>query len=551
MKRTYSEIEEPVFPDNVPLPITLSKEQQAAVDAVVRDHQSIFLTGDPGTGKSLVVDQIRDALTQEGLRIVEVTAPTGVAALNVGGSTLQQWAGIGVASIGLYNIIRKKHTAQKRIENVDVLIIDEISMLVPSIFDELEKVFRKVRKCDAVFGGVQMVLVGDFLQLPPVEKNKSEFAIPQKRASTFVFETKAWDKLFNTNPNPKASSIHMLTRSYRALEDEFLKILSECRSGRLTTKSICALQSRVLSPLNPSVSVSPFAIRLFSRTAIVDQYNKDQLNALSQEDEHEYRSQDTISLPMTTSNNNNSSSSSDVCTDEDEIAQEFLARLPIEPVLILRKGARVMLRRNLWVEGGLVNGRCGTVIGFQSQFVPNISLTLDDEAFICAKTTSTNHSNARGVDFWFSKKARVSIRDKYIKELCNAPIVRFDALNEDLSSPLGRAQTITIAPSEWVVERPRKLPSGKIEYFEIAKRRQVPLTLSWAVSIHKSQGTTLAEAVISAGSVFVHAQAYVALSRVTTLKGVVLTSFNPKRIYAHPRAVEWWRKQQQQKQIES
>jgi len=149
-----------------------SAEQQAIIDAVAKG-ENIFITGVAGTGKSFVIDQIRERYP------VAVTATTGIAALNVGGSTIHTWAGLGDGSMDPASIAgRIRNTTipwiapiRNNIVGCKILVIDEVSMLSAKMLNTIDFVFRNVRDIPLPFGGIQIILTGDFLQLPPVTKD--------------------------------------------------------------------------------------------------------------------------------------------------------------------------------------------------------------------------------------------------------------------------------------------------------------------------------------------------------------------------------------------
>ena len=166
----------------------LSLEQKEVLSLFIDQQKSVFITGNAGTGKSLVMQRIIARLKSKypihGQ--IAVTASTGMAACNIGGCTLHSFAGIQLGNgdaNALLNLVRQSKKATIRWKTVKVLIIDEISMINSELFDKLDHIARIIRSNDRPFGGIQLVVCGDFMQLPPVSK---------KSSVSFCFESKAW-----------------------------------------------------------------------------------------------------------------------------------------------------------------------------------------------------------------------------------------------------------------------------------------------------------------------------------------------------------------------
>jgi ATP-dependent DNA helicase PIF1 len=218
--------------------IFLSEEQKDILTAVVEEGKSIFFTGSAGTGKSVLMKSIIHKLRQKYLKDpdrVAVTASTGLAAVNIDGTTLHSFAGIGLGkepATELLKKIRRNPKTRQRWIRTRVLIIDEISMIDADLFDKLEQVARILRNNGSPFGGVQLVVTGDFFQLPPV---------PEKdRAAKFSFDAATW--------NTCIEHTVLLTHVFRQKDATFAAMLNEMRLGRLTPASIKAFQ-RLSRPL--------------------------------------------------------------------------------------------------------------------------------------------------------------------------------------------------------------------------------------------------------------------------------------------------------------
>lgn len=217
----------------------LSEEQKCILSAVVDEGKSIFFTGSAGTGKSVlmktIITKLRQKYTKEPDRVA-VTASTGLAAVNIDGSTLHSFAGIGLGrepAAELLKKIRRNPKTRQRWIRTKILIIDEISMIDGDLFDKLEQVARTLRNNASPFGGIQLVVTGDFFQLPPV---------PEKdRVAKFSFDAATW--------NTCIEHTILLTHVFRQKDATFAAMLNEMRLGRLTPASIRAFQN-LSRPLN-------------------------------------------------------------------------------------------------------------------------------------------------------------------------------------------------------------------------------------------------------------------------------------------------------------
>ena len=211
----------------------LSKEQKDILDAVVNDQKSIFFTGSAGTGKSVlmkaIIAELRHKYRHEPDRVA-VTASTGLAGCNIDGMTLHSFAGAGLAKEAapdLVKKIRKNPKALKRWARTKILIIDEISMVDGSLFDKLENVARVIRKSGISFGGIQLVITGDFFQLPPVAERGT--------VAQFAFEASSW--------NTCIEHTILLSHVFRQKDPTFAGMLNEMRLGKLTSETIKAFKA--------------------------------------------------------------------------------------------------------------------------------------------------------------------------------------------------------------------------------------------------------------------------------------------------------------------
>ena len=214
--------------DKMFVPIELSVEQGKVVKLVVDQKKSVFFTGSAGTGKSVllrdIIRNLRAKYKREQDRVA-VTASTGLAACNVGGSTLHSFAGIGLGKDEVPELVRKiKRNAKAKLrwQRTKVLVVDEISMVDGDLFDKLENIARIIRSNGRPFGGIQLVITGDFFQLPPVPDSG--------RVAKFAFDAATW--------NTSIEHTIGLTRVFRQKDPTFANMLNEMRVGKLTQQSI-------------------------------------------------------------------------------------------------------------------------------------------------------------------------------------------------------------------------------------------------------------------------------------------------------------------------
>jgi len=318
---------------------TLNAGQQAAFNAIM-EGKSIFLTGPGGTGKSFLIKEVYDKLSSPS-HSVSLTAMTGCAALllHSNAKTLHSWSGIGLGTDVvplLVGKIKKSRRALLRWMKTDTLVIDEVSMMTPEIFEKLEEVARKVRRDERPFGGLQLIMVGDFFQLPPVSKGEE---------TKFVFESPLWTSMGLTT--------HALTEIVRQKNPEFQAILNEARTGTLTKASLKVLRRRMDLDYK-SLEIQPSM--LFTRRGEVDSINATHLKKL-QTEKKTYKAT-TIFNPITQTRGLAKTS------PEVEAAVQALDKVASYSVeLTLAVGAQVMLLTNM--TNGLVNGSRGVVMGFE------------------------------------------------------------------------------------------------------------------------------------------------------------------------------------------
>lgn len=305
--------------DDVP---QLNERQQMVMDTV-RRGQSVFYTGCAGTGKSYLLKALVSALPKE---TTWVTAMTGIAALNIGGRTLHSQAGIGLARKPASALARDMKSQKKQAwRQCTTLIIDEVSMLSRELFEKLDEIGRILRGHSRPFGGIQLVLAGDFFQLPPVSQEADG------PSTEFCFQSPVW-----------ASAVPVrieLTHVFRQTDLEFVALLQEVRQGRLSAEAVAHLTA-LSRPLPDTHGV--LATRLFPMNAQVDIINEQKMGEI-QGPAYLYESEDYA---------------------KDVEYTILLERNCLAPNrLYLKEGAQVMLLKNLG-DNKHVNGSRGVVVGF-------------------------------------------------------------------------------------------------------------------------------------------------------------------------------------------
>ena len=346
--------------------------------------RNIFLTGPAGTGKTFAIEKLIEFL-DEVKHPYGKTATTGVAALNVGGSTIHSWAGLGIADddgMELLDKVAENKKACNRIKGARLLIIDEISMAKADLMDKIDIVCQYIRNNPNPFGGLQVVFVGDFLQLPPVFNRLED--------EKFAFDSEAWK-------TANIKTIHLTEIVRQHDEPHFAKFLNEVRTGADTDFGIL---EPCLNRVFPNDGIKP--VKLFCKNYNVDEYNREKLLEISSPSKKYYAVDDGPGNWKSFFDKN--------------------CRAPSE--LELRVGAQVMLLTNLAVESRLVNGSIGVV-----------EKMYDDHV-----------------------------------------LVRFES------------GTYPIEPFEWTLKQGEINVLGEMKRVKVASRKQIPLRLAWAVTIHKCLG---------------------------------------------------------------
>jgi hypothetical protein len=445
----------------------------------------VFLTGSAGSGKTYTLNQYIHYLRARRVPVA-VTASTGIAATHMNGITIHSWSGIGIkdelTERDLSNLARKQFLAD-RLKDTAVLIIDEISMLHAKQLNLVNQVLKHVRKNDNPFGGIQVVVAGDFFQLPPIgskgESNRDKFA----------FMSEAWlDAGFR---------ICYLSEQHRQKSEaadgglDLDDILNQIRRQDVSFEAIAALENT----FDQNVDIK--RTRLYTHNLNVNKINDKELAAL----EGETRRFEASSV------------------GESKLVDTLKKTVRTQDELILKVGAKVMFIKNN-NELGVSNGTMGELIGFAAVKVDDSKAK--DKAKSDAKADMAEDDTIAIDDEDSSKtadkdkKAKANIKDKS-SAAPKMPVVRLNSGREVIAEP-----------EEWIIED----ETGDV----LASYEQVPLCLAWAITIHKSQGMTLDAAEIDLSRTFELGQGYVALSRLKSLEGLKLLGMNTMSLQLDPLA---------------
>ena len=479
---------------NVPKPIIATEltADQLSIAQRVINGESIFLTGPAGSGKSYLfrylIQELKKKFPQD--ESIAITAPTGIAAINVNGQTIHSWAGVGLGKGDVDKLVAKVNKSNKvfsRWSNVKVLLIDEVSMLSSDLFQKLAMVGARVRNRPISFGGIQLVCCGDFFQLPPVGLGKW---------ADFCFKTDAWSKM--------EMATCALTQVIRQSGDtKFVSILNELRIGHVNQNArdlfrACHINNKPF----PKDGIIP--TKLFCTNRDVDSENATRLQTLKTQ-AMLFSAYDELDIPT---------ANGDATEKEIKLLQEAAnAKVPFD--LTLKVGAQIVLLRNL--RSDLVNGSRGKIIGWQDisvEFSKNINKR---------QKTTTDSSSSTSNEYEILWSGRDNQPNGRLLQMLTAS-------SEPVLSPIiqfSNGRVVTIPPFEFFIGLGSK---GSVI------RLQLPLKLAWALTVHKSQGMTLSRCMIQASDAFECGQVYVAISRCVSTEGLWICGgeITEKCVKAHP-----------------
>lgn len=459
-----------------------SMRQSSALD-ILKTGQNVFLTGSAGSGKTYTLNQYIDYLRARRVPVA-VTASTGIAATHMNGTTIHSWSGIGIkdelSDRDLTNLSRKQFLAD-RLKDTAVLVIDEISMLHAKQLNLVSQVLKHIRKNDKAFGGIQVVVAGDFFQLPPIgskgESNREKFA----------FMSEAWlDAKFH---------ICYLSEQHRQVSEaangglDLDDILNQIRRQEVTFEAIAALENTY----DQSVDIK--RTRLYTHNLNVNKINDKELALLDGE---------MMRFEATT-------------TGDSKLVETLKKTVRTQDELVLKVGAKVMFIKNN-AELGVSNGTMGELIGFSAVKIEDKE---SSDALIEDDSSDDIDEEAAGEKTAKAKKSAAKKDKEKPKSkkptTQKMPVVRLNSGREVIAEP-----------EEWIIED----ETGEV----LASYLQVPLCLAWAITIHKSQGMTLDAAEIDLSRTFELGQGYVALSRLKSLAGLQLLGMNDMSLQLDPLA---------------
>jgi uncharacterized protein YpbB len=404
-------------------------------------NQSIFLTGKAGTGKTTLLKKIIASTYKN----VVIVAPTGIAALNAGGVTIHSFFQLpfggfvpefGVApqfsnavKLETKDSLMRHFTMNKQrqnmMRNLELLIIDEVSMLRADLLDAMDWTLRNVRRENQPFGGVQVLYIGDLLQLPPVVKNE-EWSVLRNYYQGMFF--------FNAKVVQEQQPLYIeLSTIYRQQDAEFINVLNHLRDNRISEEDVLVL-NKFVKPDFDSLKEEGY-ITLTTHNAKADEINAKALKSLKNKSLF-YKA---------------------------EINGEFPQHLyPIDPEMELKVGAQVMFIKNdISFDKNFYNGKMGRI-----EYLGPDEITV-----------------------YFPEEKKKIVVEKY----------------------------------EWNnIKYSLNAATGEIKEEVMGTFVHYPLKLAWAITVHKSQGLTFDKAVLDVSDVFAPGQAYVALSRLRSLEGLVL-----------------------------
>lgn len=581
--------DQPGQDEKVVRPIILSAEQERVLQLALQG-KSIFFTGSAGTGKSIllkaIIKQLKRKYGDKGQ--VAVTASTGLAACNIGGTTVHSFAGIGLGKgklDELLKVVRRNRKATARWNTTSVLIIDEVSMVEGHLFDKLDWIARKIRrKPHLPFGGIQVIVCGDFYQLPPVSKTIiNPDGTELKDDTMFAFESETWKSALHSRI--------VLKEVFRQKGDQqFITMLNEMREGFVSGATEREFM-RLSRPLDCPAGIVP--TELYATRFEVENANNIKLNRLHGSAQV-YEARDGGSLPPS-------------------VKALMLTNFLAPQKLFLKEKAQVMCIKNY--DSTLVNGSLGQVIKFIDRDTYMCELVLKDQPDLSfeefqkellrakvklqlsqqhpdadAETieelsqhvtnpgtlldsvfnflydgveeiqSSSEEMNKEGVKKEAAVKGKEATKEvegstqtrksdsdvmeeikkentrrklEFLDKLRNAargekyPLVRF--LNPDGVT----TRDVLIEPEIWEINDEH---TNEV----LCSRVQLPLMLAWALSIHKSQGQTLQKVKIDLTRIFENGQAYVALSRAVSRDGLQVLNFRREKVRAHQEVVNFY-----------
>lgn len=451
---------------------------------ILKTGANVFLTGVPGAGKTYVINEYIKYLEDKGV-YPAVTASTGIAATHIGGTTIHAFSGIGIEkNIDGYKLekIMEREKLVKRIQNTKVLIIDEISMLDANTLDNVNLVLKEIKNPTLPFGGVQIIFVGDFFQLPPVTK-RGEY-------KNYAFAASSWR-------DAKPLTCY-LEEQFRQSDETFTKLLLAIRENSVDEMHV-ELLNELVKKTNKKFGIKPvkaieegeYEEETVELEVFEDDNNEVEKGAVKHKMQGVRLGQaplsapGILSFPVPTKSVYNSLGILELHSHNknvDEINDVNLKNLP---------GKEYVYRM-------ITTGKAQLVEGLMKNCLSPEILKLKVGAKVIFTKNSLEGEYANGT---------------------MAEVVELETFS--IKAVTKEGKMVEVKQTDWSLE-----DDGKVK----AKLTQYPLRLAWAITVHKSQGMSLDEAVLSLSDTFEYGQGYVALSRVRSLDGLYLKGFNPKSL---------------------
>jgi ATP-dependent exoDNAse (exonuclease V) alpha subunit len=367
--------------------------------SLLKSGKNIFLTGSAGTGKTYVLNQYIAYLKERKVPVA-VTASTGIAATHINGMTIHSWAGIGIKdsiSQAQLRTLKTKKYLEKKLEKVEVLIIDEISMLHQRQLTLVDQVLKYFKMNQLPFGGIQVIFCGDFFQLPPVGGNQ------ESSKEKFCFMAPVW-----VNAEP---TICYLTKQYRQTNDELNSILNEIRSGKISEMRFQQLKNVIGQSIKSKIKPT----KLFTHNYDVDKINEAELKKIKKK-----------SRFFTASTKGNEKLL-------EGLKKSVLAMESME----LKVGAKVMFVRNI-PEKGVVNGSLGEVVDFDDEEEKHPLVRLIDERLVIASPEDWKIQDETGKVL--AEFKQVPLRLAWAITIHKSQGMTLDAAEIDLSNTFEKGQ---------------------------------------------------------------------------------------------------------------
>jgi ATP-dependent DNA helicase PIF1 len=511
---------------------------------IINSKRNVLISGKAGAGKSYLLERFVTTC-EASLISYALCAPTGIAAYNVGGETIHRRLGLGLANddpVSLFKLIsgnrRKYARTWKFLTGTDILIIDEISMVHSDFFKKLDYLFRKAKNSAEPFGGIILIMVGDFTQLGPITERSvtGDTALSNER---FVVDSECWQRM--------PISRIFLNRSYRQKEgDPFLDLLNEVRTGHLSEAGKALLYSRIDADIKITKAI----------VSNVESNDSDQ-------DEQETEDDDQGSpVPPTYDDMKDLPSYSESEDSEDTVKKEVVDTEDTGKKMKKEKKVKkvyTMQPLDIFPYKYMVD-KCNTAQLEDLVKRDNVELHKFFPALRVAKrehATSIDQTEYERGQYLISKEGIKQLQDYfplfYLTLAEGAQVMMRSNKYIDVGVFNGTMGIITSIEPNFIsvlfvvdgkfMDRPIEVSRAEMAA-RVGKTVEVimtqyPLTLAYASTIHKCQGLTLDSVRVDASNCFEPGQFYVAISRVRKIEDLSLIDFNEKSIMADKRAVDF------------